>query len=55
MYLMELLRFLDVAEHMLGERVQDVQAVDLVAARDRQVEADQSHRVRLGDAERRVQ
>ena len=55
LYLMELLRFLDVSEHMLGECVQYVQTVDLVAARDRQVEADQRHRVGLGDAQRRVQ
>ena len=43
------------AQHVFGEGVEDVQAVDLVPLGDGQVEGDKRHRVGLGDAERTVQ
>lgn len=43
------------SEHVLDQGVQDVQTVDAVALGDGQIEADQGHRVGLGDAQRRVQ
>ena len=46
---------LDEAERVLGEAVQHVQTVDLVALRDRQVEAHNGQRVGLGNPQRGIQ
>lgn len=54
-YLLELVRLLDVTQHVFDQRVQYIQTVDLVSPGDRQVEADQRHDVRLGYAQWRVQ
>ena len=45
----------DESEGVLGEGVEDVEAVDLVALGDGEVEGDEGERVGLGDAQRRVQ
>lgn len=54
-YFFELIRFVDVTEHVLDQRVQYVQTVYLVAPRYRQIETNQRHDVRLGYPQWRVQ
>lgn len=54
-YFFEFICFVDVTEHVFDERMEYVQAVYLVASRNRKIEADQGHDVRLRYSQWRVQ